>query len=393
MDIASLFRERFGTDPDFLASAPGRVNLLGEHVDYNDGPVLPMAIDRRVHVAAREISGRHVHLYAHDLKQGTAFDLDALESKVDLSGAPLPDWAFYPAGVAYALKKAGFAIKGLQALYSSEIPIGAGLSSSAAVEVAFGVLWMAFSNEQIERMQLARLCQQAENEYVGVNCGLMDQFAVVFGVPRHALYLDTRSLDWRPAPLPEGTAIVIANSNAPRTLSGSEYNQRRDACQKAVEILRSYLPGLDSLRDIAVTEFVAYATVLPDEIRRRAEHVVREISRVESAVSALESSDGRAFGALMYAGHASLRDLYEVSTPELDGLVEIARTLPGCLGARLTGAGFGGCTVNLVEGHSAQAFLTALDSGYREMFGREPEVFITKASAGASANRYGTMDT
>lgn len=393
MDIASLFRERFGTDPDFLASSPGRVNLLGEHVDYNDGPVLPMAIDRRVHVAAREISGRHVHLYAHDLKQETTFDLDALESKVDLSGAPLPDWAFYPAGVAYELKKMDFAIKGLQALYSSEIPIGAGLSSSAAVEVAFGVLWTAFSNKQIGRMQLARLCQQAENEYVGVNCGLMDQFAVVFGVPGHALYLDTRSLDWRPAPLPEGTAIVIANSNAPRTLSGSEYNQRREACQKAVEILRGYLPELDSLRDIAVTEFAAYATVLPDDIRRRAEHVVREIVRVESALSALESSDGRAFGALMYAGHASLRDLYEVSTPELDGLVEIARTLPGCLGARLTGAGFGGCTVNLVEEHTAQAFLSALDSGYREMFGREPDVFITKASAGASANRYGTMDT
>lgn len=281
------------------------------------------------------------------------------------------------------MKEAGLEVGGMLVAYTSDVPIGAGLSSSAAVEVGFAVAWEALSGWEIERLALARICQRAENAYVGMSCGLMDQFASACGVEGHALYFDTRSLEWQPAPLPAGVALVIADSGVRRDLTDSAYNQRRASCELAVEILRQHMPEIQALRDVPATEFAAYSVFLPEEPQRRAEHVVKEIARVESAVSAMEREDKRALGALMYAGHKSLRDLYEVSTPELDTLVELTRDLPGCIGARLTGAGFGGCTINLVEADQAREFMEGLKEGYQRETGRQAQVYLCKASQGA----------
>lgn len=384
MEIRELFKKEFGQEPQLVARAPGRVNLLGEHVDYNDGLVLPAAIDREVQLSASLTAEPVVSLYAIDLDERVAFSLDKLDKKLDIDGKPLPGWALYPAGVAWVLQEAGFQVAGIQAVYSSDIPIGAGLSSSAAVEVGFGVLWQAVGEWDIDRLKLAMLCQRAENIYVGVSCGLMDQFASACSIAGQALCFDTRSLEWEPAPLPSATALIIADSGVRRALASSAYNQRRVECEQAVAELKRWMPEIRSLRDISPTEFAAYSFYLPPVIRRRAEHVVKEIARVQSAVSALRREDIQAFGALMYSGHASLRDLYEVSTPELDELVEITRQLPGCFGSRLTGAGFGGCTISLVEEEKVPDFIQGLKEGYQQGTGRQAQVYSCKASDGAS---------
>ncbi len=383
MDIQNIFQQNFSAESTLLVRAPGRVNLLGEHVDYNEGIVLPAAIDRSVMIAARPIEGDCISLVAVDLDERAAFSLAALDAKVDLQGQPLPAWALYPASVAWALRESGLKVGGLQAAFTSNVPIGSGLSSSAAVEVGFAVAWRAIGGWQAQALHLAQLCQRGENAYVGVACGLMDQFASACGVEGHALYFDTRSLEWQPAPLPQGTAIVIADSGVRRSLTTSAYNDRRAACEKAVEILRQYMPQIHSLRDVLPTEYAAFSMFLPEEVSKRGEHIVKEIARVEAALSAMRRDDRRALGALMYAGHNSLRNLYEVSTPELDMLVELTRSLPGCIGARLTGAGFGGCTVNLVEAEHAEAFIQGLADGYLKATGREAQVYLCQASRGA----------
>jgi galactokinase len=366
----------------FIVSAPGRVNLLGEHVDYNDGPVLPVAIDRVVTISASPRSDRLVHLKALDLNQTVSFQLDQLEKKVDTHGSPLPGWALYPAGVAWVLQQHGLAVSGVEAAFTSNVPIGAGLSSSAAVEVAFASLWKAIGGWQASQMQLAQMCQEAENRYVGVNCGLMDQFASAHGVEGHALYLDTRTLDWRSVPLPAGAVVVIADSKVRRSLANSAYNERRAACEEAVRLLQPALPGIRALRDVTPAQFQANAGRLPAVVAKRAQHVVEECARVDEAIVKLEAGDAAGFGQLMFAGHASLRDLYEVSVPELDSLVAIASSLPGCLGARLTGAGFGGCTVNLVQEAHAPAFIEQLKEHYYQATGKAAEVYLCRASQG-----------
>jgi galactokinase len=363
--------------------APGRVNLLGEHVDYNDGPVLPAAIDRSVRLKLKPHDGSLVHLRALDLKGEVTFDLQNLAEKKDIYGAPLPHWAIYPAGVAWVLQQKGLAVKGFDGEFFSNVPIGAGLSSSAAVEVGFAVAWQALGGWLADRMTLARLCQQAENQYVGVNCGLMDQFASAHGVKDHALLFDTRSLAWQPVPLPGGTAIVIADSGVRRSLATSAYNERRAACEEAVARLKPFLPGIRALRDVTPGQLDEFGNHLPEIVLRRARHVVGECVRVDKAIVYLQQGDAVAFGKLMYEGHASMRDLYEASCPELDRLVEIAAGLPGCLGARLTGAGFGGCTVNLVKEADARAFVEQLRAGYIKATGRKAQVYLCHASQGA----------
>jgi galactokinase len=387
MDIEQLVSEygqAYHDQPALLARAPGRVNLLGEHVDYNDGPVLPAAIDRSVSIVAGQTQDRLISLSALDLGEEVCVQLDGLPRKLDLESRPLPAWALYPAGVAWSLIEAGYPLRGLRAVYTSDIPIGAGLSSSAAVEVGFAMLWSQFCELGIERLELARLCQKAENQYVGVACGLMDQFASACGVEGCAVYFDTRSLVWHPSPMPRGTSIVIADSGVRRSLTESAYNERRKSCEQAVALLREYMPDIRALRDVSPTEFAAYGYYLPPLVQRRAEHVVKEINRVFSAVNALRREDDLAFGALMYASHASLRDLYEVSVPELDTLVKIAHGLPGCIGARLTGAGFGGCTVNLVQEGQAEGFIQALGEAYQNQTGRQAHIYLCRASAGVS---------
>jgi galactokinase len=275
----------------------------------------------------------------------------------------------------------------MQAAFSSDVPIGSGLSSSAAVEVAFACTWQLLSGWQVDKLSLAKMCQRAENEYVGVSSGLMDQFASACGEKGHVLCFDTRSLEWKLLEMPPGTAIVIADSGIRRSLSGSAYNDRRAACEEAVKLLQEYLPGIKSLRDVSTVELAAYAAYLPVEIEHRAEHVVKEIHRVDQAIIALQRGDARMFGGFMFASHKSLRDLYEVSIPELDALVEIARGLPGVFGARLTGAGFGGCTVNLVDEKYAETFMQHLQDGYKQKTGREAKVYLCQASNGAESWR------
>lgn len=389
MDLTTRFQQIFSRKASIQVRAPGRVNLLGEHVDYNDGMVLPVALDKAVTLAAVPTEDGIATLHALDLGESASFYVDQVEAKAGLDGRPLPGWAHYPAGVAWSLREAGLEVTGAQVAYTSQVPIGAGLSSSAAVEVAFAALWRATGGWSVDNLNLALLCQRAENQYVGVACGIMDQFASACGVEGHALYFDTRSLEWQPLPLPPETVVVIADSGVRRSLTSSAYNERRQACEQAVEILRGYLPQIRALRDVPPTEFAAYSDFLPPVVRRRAEHVVKEIARVESAVRALQRQDAQIFGALMYAGHASLRDLYEVSTPELNALVEIARGLQGCYGARLTGAGFGGCTVNLVEEKHAEGFIQALSAAYQQRTGREAQVYLCRASAGVEVKPAG----
>jgi galactokinase len=388
MEIHSEFRHHFNRTPGFSLRAPGRVNLLGEHVDYNEGFVLPAAIDRAVHLAFSPTEDHSVTLVALDLNESVSFDPEKLDEKRDVNGKPLPTWALYPAGVAWVLGNAGYRLTGMQAVYSSNIPIGAGLSSSAAVEVGFALAWQTLGGWEADRLLLAQLCQKAENQFVGVACGLMDQYASANGVKGHALYLDIRSLECQLAPLPEETAIVIADSGIRRSLANSEYNQRRAACEQAVTLLQQHLPQIRSLRDVSPTEFAAYSVYLPPTVRKRAEHVVKEIARVESAFNALLRQDKSAFGALMYAGHASLRDLYEVSLPDLDRLVALTRELPGCLGARLTGAGFGGCTVNLVEKENTPDFIRGLKENYHAATGKQIQVYYCEAVDGASLESF-----
>jgi galactokinase len=385
LNLATSFEQIYGRPPRVETRAPGRVNLLGEHVDYNQGIVLPAAIDRAVTLSAAPTSDGMVTLSAIDLGERVTFILSEVETRIDTEGKPLPGWALYPAGVAWSLQQAGLSLCGMQAVYRSGVPIGAGLSSSAAVEVAFATTWQALSRWEIDILALAKLCQHAENEYVGVSSGLMDQFASACGVEGHVLCFDTRSLEWTPLKLPPGTSIIIADSGIRRNLVKSAYNDRRQACERAVHLLRKYLPEVQSLRDVSTVEFTAYSMYLPPEIAKRAEHVVKEIHRVDQAIIALHRGDARMFGGFMFASHKSLRDLYEVSIPELDSLVEIARSLPGIYGARLTGAGFGGCTVNLVEEKHAHEFIQGLQESYRTKTGRETEVYLCKASAGAEA--------
>jgi galactokinase len=363
--------------------SPGRVNLLGEHVDYNDGPVLPVAIDLSMTLTFEPLDEDIIELNALDLGKTSTFRIKELADKVNINGAPLAHFALYPASVAWALQQAGYSISGMRAVYTSNIPIGAGLSSSAAVEVGFARAFMALGGWEAEMMTLVKLAKKGENEYVGVNSGIMDQFACLFGRENHALYLDTKDLSWEALPLPKDVAIIVADSNISRELADSAYNARRQACADAVIKLQEFLPDISSLRDVSVEGFEQYKDQLPREVRLRAQHVIEEIARVEKAVRLLKAGDFCSFGELMVAGHASLRDLYEVSLPELDALVEIALEQPGCYGARLTGAGFGGCTVNLVQEEKSADFILALKAGYERRTGKTAKIYPCKAAQGA----------
>ncbi len=375
--LRQIFREKFGHAPSHIARAPGRVNLLGEHVDYNDGFVLPAAIDRAATIAFSPTTSPHTALWSVDYAE------DAVFSPENLSAKPGPDWARYPAGVMWALNEAGLATPNMQAVFTSDVPRGAGLSSSASVEMAFAVAWMTLGGWKISPMGLALICQRAENKYVGVNCGIMDQFASACGQKDKLMLLDCRSLEYRALPLPKDVAIVIADTSVRRSLADSAYNDRRAACEEAVRILKEALPEITALRDVSVDEFNRFANKLPAEVEKRARHVVEEIARTKLAVELLQKGDMAGFGDLMNDCHASLRDLYEVSIPELDVMARVAQSLEGCYGARLTGAGFGGCVASLVKRDRVEAFAKNLLTGYESGTGRHPEIYICEASDGA----------
>ncbi len=382
--LTAFFQERFGHAPAHIARAPGRVNLLGEHVDYNDGFVLPAAIDRSTYLAFSPSDSDQTTLVAMDFNEETSFSPQSISSKGQTDSSPLPDWAQYPAGMMWAIAEEKLSTWGMKGVYTSNVPRGSGLSSSASVEMAFMIAWQTLGGWTLPSMQRALLGQKAENQYVGVNCGIMDQFASACGVENKLLLLDCRSLEWKTLLLPEDISIVIADTTVRRKLTSGEYNKRRAACEEAVRLLKQDLPQIKALRDISVDDFNRRSGKLPTEIERRARHVVEEIQRSRQVEALLEEGDLQRFGKLMNDCHVSLRDLYEVSCPELDIMVRIAQSLNGCYGARLTGAGFGGCTVNLVAREKAEEFAQSLAILYESETRLHPEIYISHASNGAS---------
>ncbi len=381
--VVQFFREKFGYSPAYVARAPGRVNLLGEHVDYNDGFVLPAAIDRSTYIAFSPADSDQTSVWAADFGQQAAFSRQTMGYKTQPDGSPLFDWAEYPAGVAWALSEKDLAVKGLCAVFSSDVPRGAGLSSSASVELAFATAWKTLGGWQTSPMELALLSQRAENKYVGVNCGIMDQFASACGEKDRLLLLDCRSLKYQTLPLPDSVVIIIADTGVRHSHATDAYNDRRASCEEAVHILKLDLSDIESLRDVSIADLDKLSSKLPVEVGKRARHVVEEIDRTRLAVRLLERSDMEGFGQLMNECHANLRDLYEVSCPELDVMAHIAQSLDGCYGARMTGGGFGGCTVNLVTKEMADRFTKMLAAKYESETGLHPEIYTCRASSGA----------
>jgi galactokinase len=381
--VSTIYKDKFGHTPAHIARAPGRVNLLGEHVDYNDGFVLPAAIDRATYVAFSPTNAPHSTLVAADFDQQASFSAESVLTKTQSDSSPLPEWALYPAGVMWSLLEENLSVPSMNAVFASDVPRGSGLSSSASVEMAYAIAWQTLGGWTLPPMRRALLGQKAENKYVGVNCGIMDQFASACGVENKLLLLDCRSLEWITVPLPEQVSIVIADTTVRRKLTSGEYNKRRAACEEAVRLLKQDLPTIKSLRDVSVEDFNRLASQLPAEVEKRARHVVEEIGRSDQAQALLEAEDIHSFGKLMNECHVSLRDLYEVSCPELNVMVNVAQPLEGCYGARLTGAGFGGCTVNLVANERVDDFAQALAQGYESETGLHPEIYITRASNGA----------
>ncbi|HEX9118738.1 MAG TPA: galactokinase, partial [Anaerolineae bacterium] len=342
IELQGRFIDVFGRPPTLLARAPGRVNLIGEHTDYNEGFVLPMAIERETRVIAAPRDDGRVRLLALDLDRQTIFDLATVAASTE------ERWSNYVRGVAAGLLAAGYQVTGIDALMQGDVPIGAGLSSSAAVEMAAIQAFQAAAGFVVPLEQAARIGQQAEHQFVGTNCGLMDQLASALGRPGQALLIDCRDLSFQPVPVPPGAAVLIADTAVRRQLATSTYNQRRAQCEAAAQAL-----GVPALRDATVAQLDAAR--LDPIVDRRARHVITENVRVLDAAAALRAGDLPAAGKLMDASHASLRDQYEVSSPELDTMVELLRSRPGCYGARLTGAGFGGCAVALMAEEAVAA--------------------------------------
>ena len=377
--IEKTFHGLFGSAPEVVVRAPGRVNLIGEHTDYNDGFVLPAAIDRYVWFAGRRRADRVVHAHSVDFNEAVEFDLDALERDAEHR------WSNYLRGVSKFLADSRLA--GADIVFGGDVPREAGLSSSAAVEVAATVFWQRLMGFGLNPVETVKLARKAENDFVGVPCGIMDQFISALGKQDHALFLDCRDLRYRHVPLREDVKIVVCNSGFKRALAQSEYEVRLKQCRQAVAQLGATGLAVKSLREVDWEELEVASDSLGELLLRRARHVVTENQRVLEAVKALERGDVEEFGELMNASHESLRDDYEVSSRELDVLVELAQKQPACLGARMTGAGFGGCTVNLVRQDAAEAFSAAVRKGYRDAIGRDAEIYICRASDGALAAR------
>jgi galactokinase len=375
--VRTAFRQRHGGEPRLFA-APGRVNLIGEHTDYNDGFVLPMAIDRGVVVAGRARPDRRVTVRSLDLDAEASFELDR-------PGPPRRgQWSDYVEGVAQALLGRGVALGGADLVLSSDVPHGAGLSSSAALELAVGLALSKLAGQEVDGVGLALAGQTAEHTYVGTMCGIMDQLIAALGRAGHALLIDCRHLEPSLVPLALGGArIVIVDTRVKHDLATSAYNQRRAECERGVELLRAALPGVRALRDVSPGDLARHGDLLPEPVRRRCRHVVGENARTVAAADALRRGDLATVGRLMAASHVSLRDDHEVSCAELDLLAELAATTAGVIGGRMTGGGFGGCTVNLVEAEAIERFAALAGARFTARFGRPPEVFVSDASDGA----------
>ena len=391
-DLADRFRAVFGhAGPIRIVRAPGRVNLIGEHTDYNDGFVMPMALEAAVRIALVPQDGPVVALWSEQFEERGEFRLGEPEA------ADAPHWLRYPMKVAEVLAEAGVALRGLRGVVDGDVPVGAGLSSSAAHEVASALALLVAAKpvtppgpaavvaetHGLSTGRLAALCQQAEHR-VGVRCGIMDQFISLHGRRGHAIVLDCRDLSYEAVPLPSDRCkVVVVDSGVRRKLTSGAYNERRSQCEEGAGRLRKFDPDIRQLRDVSPDLFKAHEAALPQVVRRRCRHVITENARVMESVAALKAGDLERFGRLMNSSHDSLRDDYEVSGPQLDRLVEIARSVPGVLGSRLTGAGFGGCTVTLARPEAVEPLRAAILAQYEKQTGLQPRLWISEAADGA----------
>ena len=359
-----------------VVHAPGRVNLIGDHTDYNEGFALPAAIDLGISIALLPTDDERVELTLVETGETGTFDL---AQPIERAGG----WLDYVRGMAWALQRAGAKPRGFRGLLASDLPQGSGLSSSAAIELASGWALAGGKSPAMSTLDLVKVVQRAENGFIGLNNGLMDQYASAFGVAGEAILLDCRSLSHRPIPVPDDVALVACHSGSPRRLESSAYNERRAQCEAAVVAIQRVRPWVTALRDVTPELLEDVKPILDEVTYARARHVVREDGFVLQAVDALEAGDLATVGELFYASHRSLRDDYAVSSPELDELVAIARDTPGVLGARLTGAGFGGCTINLVRPEAVETFRANVLRDYPARTGLTPRVFEVRAAQGA----------
>jgi galactokinase len=376
-ELGAIFRELHGVRPRLFA-APGRVNLIGEHTDYNDGFVLPTAIDRCTVVAAAPRDDRRVVVSSLNISETLGFDLDGPVASRQGS------WLAYVEGVARILEERGARLGGATLLLVSDVPEGAGLSSSAALEISSGLAMTAVSGIDVDRIALALAGQSAEHRFVGTMSGIMDQYVAALGRAGHALLIDCRSLEATPIPVVGAAyALVICDTGVKHSLASSAYNTRRSECERGVELLREVLPSIKALRDVSVEEIERYGHLLPEPIRSRCRHVVTENARTLAAAEALRAGDFDTMGRLMAESHRSLRDDYRVSCEELDLLVELAGGVEGAVGARMTGGGFGGCTVNFVRRDALDRFRERITRGYRDRTGRDATIYVAEIGEGA----------
>jgi galactokinase len=375
--LAQRFADRFGCLPS-IYRAPGRVNLIGEHTDYNDGFVMPAAIGFRTQVAIAPRNDRCLVIHSENYSERIEFDLDLLPA--DRAG----HWSDYVIGVVTMLRRSGKAIPAANLLIEGNVPLGAGLSSSASVEVAVACALLDLAGEAIDPTNLALLCQKAENDFVGARCGIMDQFIATHARSGQALMLDCRSLEYRMLPIPEGVALVICNTMVKHSIAKGEYNQRRAECEEGVRLLATFLPHVRALRDVTIENLEKHGHELREVVERRCRHVVTENDRVLRAAEALNLGDLQRFGNLMLKSHRSLRDDFEVSCSELDCMVAIGEELRGVYGMRMTGGGFGGCTIALVQNVHVAEFERAMIEGYEESTNRKPEIYVCSTADGAS---------
>jgi galactokinase len=379
------FDQIFG-GPSRMYRAPGRVNLIGEHTDYNQGFVMPAAIDLYCWVAIAPREDRILQLHSSEFQDTVYVELD------DKTLSRRGDWSDYVVGTALALENSGYKLCGADILVRGEVPIGSGLSSSAALEVSTGYALLDISGERIDLKQLALACRQAENGFVGARVGIMDQFISAHGRAGHALLLDCRSLESKALPIPAGVLLGICNTGVKHQLASGEYNVRRAQCEEGVRRLSSVLPGIQALRDVTRAQLEQHRGLLPELIYRRCRHVVTENDRVQLAADALLEDDLPALGTLMAESHRSLRDDYEVSCAELDTMVEIAGAQPGVIGARMTGGGFGGCTINLVHADAAETFKRSVATEYEQRTGIRPDIYVVEATEGVRRVALGTCE-
>lgn len=376
-DLRDLFRKIFGSDAR-LYRAPGRVNLIGEHTDYNQGFVMPAAIDLYCWAAIAPRQDRQLKLSSTNFEGSTVIDLDDVPRQRG-------DWTDYIVGTAVALEKRGHKLQGAEILVHGEVPIGSGLSSSAAIEVSTGYALLDMNGIKVDRTELAVSSREAENEFVGARVGIMDQYIAANGKDGHAILLDCRSLQGSELPIPQDVRLVVCNTGVKHQHAGGEYNARRAQCEEGVQRLSAVLPWIESLRDVTMSQLEQHKALLPEVIYRRCRHVVTENQRALETAEALRNREMTKAGKLMAGSHESLRDDYEVSCAELDAMVEIAQRQPGVIGARMTGGGFGGCTINLVQAEASPAFKDAVATEYEARIKLHPEIYVLHATRGVHA--------